>query len=226
MNKERKKGWVVKTEEDIEKLSKMFGGSYSKDPAKAIAKLEQDAHIDDLAALIEKKGSTMHATIKKSRKVWAMVDSGSFVTIANCSKAFGSRCKVVPTTASRAGVKYSNASGGDIVNRGETIVFHHLPDGTTLNIPFQDADVQCPIISVKDFVKVGSSIRFKDEGGRIKLPDGRILPFQERHGVYFILLDLGEDDDDDDLPNLVDEDDSLLCGLCSNGLSGFHRPVP
>ena len=129
-----------------------------------------------------------------------MVDSGSFVTIANCSKAFPEH-EVQPSAASIAGVKYSNASGGDIINRGQVIITHMLDDGSELDVPFQDGDVQVPIISVKDFVTKGSIVKFKKQGGTIRLPTGKIMRFLENLGVYFICLnvlggDLADDDDD------------------------------
>ena len=67
-------------------------------------------------------------------------------------------------------------------------------------------------------------VKFKNEGGIIKLPDGRVMQFQEKHGVYFILLDLGVD--------LVNEDDEdmtenpHLCTPCIGRLPDFHRPAP
>ena len=224
VNKQRKKGWILKDNEDIERIGKMFAGRRPKDSGKTVAKLSEDKLIDDLASLIEKKNSTMESTLRKSKKVWAMVDSGSFVTIANCAKSFGKKHLVTPGPASQAGVKYSNASGGEIINRGQTVITHHLSDGSTLKIPFQDADVQCPIISVKDFLKVGSMVKFKNEGGIIKLPDGRVMQFQERHGVYFILLDLGVDHDNEDGEDVTDN--PHLCTPCIGRMPDFHRPAP
>ena len=157
-----------------------------------------------------------------------MIDSGSAVTIANCAKHFGTKYKVVPGEASRNGMKYSNASGGEIINRGETLIPHKMPDGTTLWIPFQDADVQCPIISVRDYAKIGSIVKFKRDGGSIKMTDGRVLRFQERCGVYWTLLDLGDvadDEDDAELPDLVDAGEPL-CTIRPDDppVSSFSRP--
>ena len=73
---------------------------------------------------------------------------------------------------------------------------HVLNDGSNVEIPFQDADVAVPIISVKDFVVKDSVVKFKQRGGTIKLPDGRQLGFQERHGVDFILLNIVPPDGD------------------------------
>ena len=81
-----------------------------------------------------------------------MMDSGSFVTIADCKKHFGSEFKVEPSSGSKNGQVYSNASGGEIRNRGEVTITHMLDDGSTIDLVVQDADVAVPILSVKDFI--------------------------------------------------------------------------
>ena len=139
----------------------------------------KEVELDGLADLIERKNTNPKHLARVVRRVWAMVDSGSTVTIADCEKSFGPGTVVRPSAGSRSGAKYSNASGGDIVNRGETTVTHILENGDELDIPFQDADVQVPIISVKDFVRKGSVVKFRKRGGSIKLPSGTIVRFQE-----------------------------------------------
>ena len=124
-----------------------------------------------------------------------MVDSGSFVTIANCAKAFPGH-RIRPSAGSKSGVSYSNASGGDIPNRGEIIVTHQLADGSELDVPFQDGDVQVPIISVKDFVHKESVVKFKNDGGTIRLPSGSRMTFVEKFGVYFTCFNVVSGDAD------------------------------
>ena len=170
--------------------------------------------------MIEKKGSTVERCSVVGRKVWAMVDSGSYVTIANCQKHFGPEFKIRPSEGSRNGQTYSDASGGEIRNRGETVIVHVLDDGSTVDIPVQDADVQVPIISVKDLVVKGSVVKFKLRGGTIRLPDGRRLSFEERHGVYFICLRI--------VPPAEDSDHGQLCGITCDDKqpAPFARPDP
>ena len=148
------------------------------------------------------------------------MDNGSFVTIANCQKHFGPDFKVKPSEGSKNGQTYSNASGGEIRNRGETTLVHMLEDGSTVEIPVQDADVQVPILSVKDFVVKGSVVKFRLHGGTIRLPDGRRLAFHERHGVYFICLNIVPPADEDIEKNLC----GAMCD-CERPVP-FIRPVP
>ena len=168
------KSWELKSDEDVEKLKNLLCGTNHKKSESALRKLQESTDIDDLASLIERKSSTPNSVGRRARRVWAMVDSGSFVTKANCAKSFPGHT-VRPSIGSRNGVAYSNASGGDIPNRGEIVVTHQLDDNSELDIPFQDGDVQVPIISVKDFVRKNSIVKFKRNGGTIKLPSGTIL---------------------------------------------------
>ena len=119
-------------------------------------------------------------------------------------------------------MKYANASGGEIANRGEATIRHRMTDGSILEIPFQDADVQCPMISVRDYVTIGSVVKFRRDGGSIKMPDGRALRFQERAGVYWTLLDLGFDDDLD----VVNHDSTPSEPLCPIVPDDHHEPRP
>ena len=116
-----------------------------------------------------------------------MVDSGSTVDVANCEEAFPHH-EIVPSKASKRGVVYTDASGGGIENMGEVHAVHVDEDGHEYPIVVQHAKVHCPILSVRQWAKRGSQVFFKKGGGVINLPDGRELPFVERHGVYFIKL--------------------------------------
>ena len=95
-----------------------------------------------------------------------------------------------------------------------------LEDGSTIDIVVQDADIAVPILSVKDFVVKGSVVKFKQNGGTVKLPDGRRLLFQERHGVYVICLNIAPPTDDDA--------DNNMCGaMCKcRRPTPFGRPAP
>ena len=204
----KSKTWKIETDADIKKLENLLCGASNKRSENALRKLQESTDIDDLANLIERKSSTAKSIGRVARRVWAMVDSGSFVTIANCAKAFPGHT-VRPSAGSKNGVTYSNASGGDIPNRGEITITHQLDDVSELDIPFQDGDVQVPIISVKDFVHRNSVVKFKRNGGTIKLPSGTVLRFMEKFGVYFICLNIvsGNVNDSATLVDKIIEDD-------------------
>lgn len=180
------KDWIIESDADVDKFQKLLCGTSQRNATKALRHLNLESELDDAAAFVERKSTRVNA---KCRRVWAMVDSGSFVTIANCSKVFPNHI-VHPSPGSIAGVTYSNASGGDIANRGQVVITHRMDNGSDIDIPFQDGDVQIPIVSVKDFVHKKTRVKFKDLGGTMKLPTGSVLPFVEKFGVYFIGLNV------------------------------------
>ena len=180
-----RKGWRLDTDEDVQKFGSMICAARKPDE-KTMRRIQEDLELDELAENIDSSKS-LKSNKKMAHKVWAMVDSGSFVTIADCARTFPGH-DITKSKASRAGVKYSNASGGEIANEGEVVITHRLDDGTEIDIPFQHGKVQLPIISVKDFVQKGSVVKFKRLGGSIRLPNGRTMRFVEKHGVYFLRL--------------------------------------
>ena len=213
----KSKSWTIETDEDLDKLEKLLCSANKRPSTKSLRRIQQN-DLDSLTRLIERKASTPDSVKKASRKVWAMVDSGSFVTIANCGNAFKGH-KVEPSVGSRNGVKYSNASGGDIPNRGEVVITHRMEDGTEIDIPFQDGDVQVPIISVKDFVHKRSVVKFKRNGGSIRLPSGTRMQFLEKCGVYFICLNIISGTHDGDTTNTTD--DNVVATVNNDG-----QPLP
>ena len=66
-----------------------------------------------------------------------------------------------------------------------------------------------PIMSVRYLVRKGCSVKFFLGGGEIHFPDGKVLPFVEMQGVFFIGLDvkqpidIDEDDSDVDMPDFI-----------------------
>ena len=55
-----RKGWKLKTDEDVAKFQKLLCSAQHKNPEKAIKRLEQDDAIDNLARIIDRKGSRIH----------------------------------------------------------------------------------------------------------------------------------------------------------------------
>ena len=75
-------------------------------------------------------------------------------------------------------------------------------------------------MSVKDYVHVGSVVKFRKNGGVIRLPSGQRMVFQEKHGVYFICLNIIVKDTGTPPPPLPHPE-----GRRSKK-SGFIRPAP
>ena len=122
-------------------------------------------------------------------KNWAMIDSGSEPTIANCSKIFPDH-PLRTSEAQRRGVRYVSATGDTVKNEGEVEITHRDPNIGDFNCVVQNADVHCPIISVRQLVKLGCRVLFTEHGGVIKYKDGRRLRFVLRGGVFFFWLNV------------------------------------
>ena len=105
------------------------------------------------------------------------------------------------------GVKYYNASGGEIPNEGEITLTHRDERQGDFDFTFQNAKVHCPILSVKKMVRQGCRVSFRKGGGTIRYSDGRKIRFVERLGVFFVAL------------NVIDPD------LARNA-EAFGRPIP
>ena len=127
----------------------------------------------------------LKTTDTSGKNVWTMLDSGSVPNIANCKKFFPNST-IRRSKAQDRGVKYTNASGGHIDNEGEADVVHTDADGTKYRFTFQHADVQFPILSVRQLVRIGCKVIFTRRGGVIKYADGRRLRFVCKHGVFFV----------------------------------------
>lgn len=120
-------------------------------------------------------------------KVWAMLDSGSQPTIANCRKVFPDHVLQEPD-GRRRGLKYKVADGRLVPNQGQVQVKHIDKDGATFDFTFQHANVHRPILSVSELVHKGCVDTFHKAGGHIQYPDGRRIHFVSKEGVFFAAL--------------------------------------
>ena len=130
---------------------------------------------------------------KAMKGAWAMLDSGSAPNVADVPKHFPGH-PVRESKAQRKGVKYVDASGGQIPNEGETCLVHRDEKQGDFGFVFQNGKVHCPILSVRKMVRRGCRVTFKRGGGIIRYADGRKLRFVERLGVFFVNLNVLDPD--------------------------------
>ena len=124
--------------------------------------------------------------------VWALVDSGSYVNIANQQMHFP-RAKLRPSSLQSKGVKSVAANGTEITMSEEMVVKAFTSEGEKARIVFQNGDVQMPIISVARLSEHHDTL-FNDHGGKLVHRDsGKETPFVKRSGVYFIRLAIPAD---------------------------------
>ena len=118
-----------------------------------------------------------------------LMDSGSTVNVAKIKKHFPAyEDLVIPSKGSLRGETATTACGGILVNRGKVVV-HGSSDGQEVSIPFQDMDVELPIVSVRKCVKAGKDVRFYEGGGQLKdRKTGKTIQIYELDGTYYMKL--------------------------------------
>ena len=85
----------------------------------------------------------------------------------------------------------TTACGGVVSNNGKVTVAASVKDrrGETMDfpIPFNNMEVQIPILSLRNTMKRGHTARLNQRGGYIKnLMNGQRAPVYEREGVYYL----------------------------------------
>ena len=111
-----RKDFEIKSDADVKRFENLF--SASSVPTNKKVKISEGLKLDQISKMIESDKTTSEQVKKYSDRVWIMMDSGSTVNVANCSKTFP-RHKVRSSKGSRRGTRYMNASGGFIWNEGE-----------------------------------------------------------------------------------------------------------
>ena len=74
---QKSKVWTIEADEDLDMFSKLLCSASKRPSAKSLRRIKED-YLDSLARLVERKSSSLNSVKKASRKVRAMVDSGSF----------------------------------------------------------------------------------------------------------------------------------------------------
>ena len=93
----------------------------------------------------------------------AILDSGATVTVI--PPHVGKEYEVVPSEASKAGVKYEVANGEEIPNLGEKLLPVVTAEGSWRGMLAQVADVSKALQSVRALVKSGHVVVFGDGDG-------------------------------------------------------------
>ena len=131
---------------------------------------------------------TQHVEVGPGEQL-VLMDSGSTVNVAKIAKHFPAYAHlVVPSKGSIKGETATTACGGILVNRGK-VTISGTTNGQKVSIPFQDMDVELPIVSVRKCVKSGKDVRFNEEGGEMKdRATGKTIPIYNLEGTYYMKL--------------------------------------
>ena len=121
------------------------------------------------------------------REVDVVLDSGAADSV--CPKDMVPHFAIEDSEASRAGVYYTSANGGKIVNIGQTHVPIALDNGAKSVVTFQVADVSRPLMSVGKVCKTRNRVIFGANGGYImNLATGATTQFEKKDGIYVLVM--------------------------------------
>ena len=116
-----------------------------------------------LSVLFEKRLMSSLKPLSTSSEweyIETILDSGATVTVI--PPHVGRSYEVVPSAASRAGVKYEVANGDEIPNLGEKLMPVMTREGSMRGLRAQVADVSKALQSVRALVKAGHVVIFGD----------------------------------------------------------------
>ena len=119
-------------------------------------------------------------------RVRAVIDSGAGASVG--PKCLAGTGKLRPSSGSKAGQKFTSASGEPLKNEGEVVLPSFTEDGLSLKATFQIADITRPLLSVSKICEKGNLISFGANGGVIMDENGRKTYFGREKGIYVLEL--------------------------------------
>ena len=130
-------------------------------------------------------------------KLWvkakSVVDSGCSTPVAPPTMA--PNVPIVPSAASRAGVKYNTAAKTQLKNLGQQHIKACTESGSMTKVLFQIAEVTKPLVSVSAICERGSRVTFGKSGGVVQnLKTGAETPFYKENGIYVLTMWLQDEE--------------------------------
>ena len=115
------------------------------------------------------------------------MDSGAVATVVPSDTFPG--VKPRETEASRKGMYYTAANGGEIRNRGELTLKGMADNGTRMNVIAQACDVTKPLASAREILKGGNRIVLEEKGSYIEnMKTKKKIPIERKNGMFMITL--------------------------------------
>ena len=119
------------------------------------------------------------------------VDSGACESVAPTTFAQGFELK--ESEGSKAGQKYTTASGTEVPNMGEKTMEVWTKEGNSGQLTFQISEVTKPLGSVKRMCEVGNQVVFDDGGSYIiNKATGKKTWLEEKNGIYVMKVKISK----------------------------------
>ena len=136
-------------------------------------------------------------TTLEENETLVLVDSGSTINVAKMKEHFPAYVNhVIPSSGSLRGETATTACGRTLKNHGKCII-SGTSDSQRITVPFQDMDVELPIISVRKCVTSGKDVRFFENGSELRdRRTGKTIRIFKIDGTYFIKFKVDEPNTD------------------------------
>ena len=122
-----------------------------------------------------------------------MLDSGAVTTIMPADTFPGHKPR--ETEASRRGITYMVANGGEIKNKGEFTVRGVAANGTKMNIIAQASDVTKPLGAAREIVKAGNRIVLDEESSYIEnKTTKKRIPITRQNCMFMVTMRIPDKD--------------------------------
>ena len=181
------KGWAHKVSTKTKKIHSSI--------VSTIPELERLLKCDSKIAKIAKTASkkTLKSHLPnihlEADEMVVLVDSGSTINAAFIAEHFPTYAdQVIPSRAQTLGEIATTAGGHELKNEGRVRV-EATVNGESFPIPFQNMQVDVPILSVRKYVRNGWKFGFDEEGGYMKNKlNSKTFKFIEADGAYWIKM--------------------------------------
>ena len=123
----------------------------------------------------------------KSDEIVAIMDTGSFTHALNARELLPDH--QIEEVDDEMKDKVAETACGGILKVLGSVTVHGMAGDKSVQIRFNDMDVQCPILSVRRLCTDGHDVYLNKAGGYIEnLVNGQRIPFFEHQGVYYLKL--------------------------------------
>ena len=120
------------------------------------------------------------------------IDSGAVTTIAPVDTLPG--IKPRETEASRRGITYTVANGGEIKKQGEITLRGLADNGTKMNVIAQASDVTKPLASAREILKGGNRIVMEENVSYIEnMKTKKRIPIQRKNGMFIVTMKVADE---------------------------------
>ena len=188
------KGWAHRTFIEVKKRSKHKPKTCAIHSAEDLDKMLEDKNkVAKMAVRSSTQNFHDHSHLPnvelEEDEMLALVDSGSTLNAAHIAKHFKAYInRIITSRAQAMGETATTAGGHELVNKGRCRI-EATVDGVAFPVPFQNMEVDVPILSVRKYMQNGYDFHFTEDGGHMVCRlNNKVFKFIEADGAFWIKL--------------------------------------